>query len=100
MPVLSPIKTLYRSLLKEAHRLPHGYLRSFFHLKFQLYFRENILGRHCSPQLVAAKIKKAEQELFKLQRANRGEKKSFDHVLDLAYGRKGKLKHELMQVRH
>jgi len=37
------------------------------------------------------------QELRRLRRANSGEKKAMEHVLDAAYGRKGKLKHELMK---
>jgi LYRM2-like protein len=32
-------------------------------------------------------------------KANTGETKAFDRVLDLAYGRKGKLRCELMRVR-
>jgi len=28
-----------------------------------------------------------------------GDWRCFDHILDIAYGRKGKLKHELMKVR-
>ena len=32
-------------------------------------------------------------------KANTGETKAFDRVLDLAYGRKGKLRWELMRVR-
>ena len=32
-------------------------------------------------------------------KANRGETKAFDRILDLAYGRKGKLRWELMEVR-
>jgi hypothetical protein len=32
-------------------------------------------------------------------KANTGETKAFDRILDLAYGRKGKLRWELMKVR-
>ena len=38
------------------------------------------------------------QDLRKLQRANTGDRKAFEHVLDAAYGRKGKLKWELLDV--
>ncbi|CCL98508.1 uncharacterized protein FIBRA_00507 [Fibroporia radiculosa] len=36
------------------------------------------------------------KELARMELANRGVAKRFDHILDLAYGRKGKLKWELM----
>lgn len=39
------------------------------------------------------------QAVRKLEAANRGDAKAFAHILDLAYGRKGKLKRELMEVR-
>lgn len=39
------------------------------------------------------------QELRKITLANQGIEKKFEHVLDLAYGRKGKLKWELINVR-
>ena len=35
-----------------------------------------------------------------MEAANRGSVKAFNHILDLAYGRKGKLKWEIMKVRH
>lgn len=38
------------------------------------------------------------KELRRLHKANEGDRKALQHVLDTAYGRKGKLKHELMKV--
>lgn len=40
------------------------------------------------------------QDLRKLEAANKQNTKAFKHVLDVAYGRKGKLKRELMEVRY
>ncbi|TFK36882.1 hypothetical protein BDQ12DRAFT_724710 [Crucibulum laeve] len=37
------------------------------------------------------------QELRKLQHANAGKPEAFSHILDLAYGRKGKLRRELIE---
>ncbi len=39
------------------------------------------------------------QEIRKLSRANVGDKQCMDHVLDLAYGRRGKLRRELLEVK-
>jgi hypothetical protein len=40
------------------------------------------------------------QDLRKMKAANGGNIDAFAHILDLAYGRKGKLKWEIMEVRH
>lgn len=39
------------------------------------------------------------QELGKMARGLQGNWRCFDHIIDVAYGRKGKLKHELLEVR-
>ncbi|KIJ46392.1 hypothetical protein M422DRAFT_29255 [Sphaerobolus stellatus SS14] len=90
------IRSTYRGLLRQARYLPHLYLRTFFRVKITHYFRNNIVARWDLPErLLAAKLKRAEKELRLLRRANNGEKRAFDYVLDVAYGRRGKLKHEL-----
>lgn len=38
------------------------------------------------------------QELRKLEAANNGNSAAYQHILSLAYGRKGKLRWELMEV--
>ncbi|KAG6860245.1 hypothetical protein C0995_013738 [Termitomyces sp. Mi166 len=43
------------------------------------------------------KMKRVTQGLRRLEAANSGSTKAFEHILDLAYGRKGKLKWELMK---
>lgn len=40
------------------------------------------------------------QDLRKLEAANKQNVHAFNHVLDVAYGRKGKLKRELMEVEY
>lgn len=44
-------------------------------------------------------IAERSQDLNKLQAANNGQVKAFNHILDIAYGRKGKLRWEIMKVR-
>jgi LYR motif-containing protein 2-like len=85
-------------------------------VKVQQYFRKNVITKQYRPRLVDAKLKKARKvrilfqcafhyiftdmkELRRLRRANEGDRKALQQVLDLAYGRQGKLKHELMKVR-
>lgn len=98
MPDPSIIRSTYRAFLRQAHALPHIYLREFFRVRSTQYFRENIISRqHLPEDLLQAKLKTVQKELRRLRRANNGEKRALDHVLDLAYGRKGKLKHELMK---
>lgn len=38
------------------------------------------------------------QDLQRLRAANGGQSTAFDRMLDIAYGRVGKLRHELMEV--
>ncbi|KAF8501929.1 hypothetical protein JB92DRAFT_2741094 [Gautieria morchelliformis] len=96
----SSVISTYRSLLRETRQLPHIYLRhvvQFFQVKVQQYFRKNIITKQNRPRLVDAKLRKARKELRRLRRANEGDRKALQQVLDLAYGRQGKLKHELMK---
>lgn len=38
------------------------------------------------------------QELRRMNDGLRGDWRNFDHILDIAYGRRGKLRHELLEV--
>ncbi|KAK2461621.1 hypothetical protein APHAL10511_006084 [Amanita phalloides] len=49
------------------------------------------------PALFCRKFNRVKKDVRKLEAANRGDVKAFAHILDLAYGRKGKLKRELME---
>jgi len=91
----SIVRSTYRALVRETQRLPHVYLSDFFRTRTTQYFRENILSGSISKRLLWRKVGKAKKELRKLQRANNGEKSALTHVIELAYGRKGKLHHEL-----
>ncbi|KZT02405.1 uncharacterized protein LAESUDRAFT_752130 [Laetiporus sulphureus 93-53] len=86
---------LYRSFRREIRLLPTAYLREFMKMKLSDDFRSIVEAKKDWVQ--TKKIKRAESELRKLQLANSGNVKKFDYVLDLAYGRKGKLKWELLE---
>jgi hypothetical protein len=51
------------------------------------------------PVLSLAPKAKGHQEVKRLTAANGGDKMAYAHILDLATGRKGKLKRELLEVR-
>ncbi|KAH9937246.1 uncharacterized protein B0H18DRAFT_866948 [Fomitopsis serialis] len=87
--------SLYRTFHREIRLLPTNYLRHFFRIKLSDDAR-TLLETH-DDQLRAKKMKRVHNELKKLRLANRGVWEKFDHVLDLAYGRKGKLRWELLQ---
>ncbi|KDQ63372.1 hypothetical protein JAAARDRAFT_53595 [Jaapia argillacea MUCL 33604] len=88
--------SLYRAYLRQIRILPHNYLRQFFFVKSREDV-EAVLLTKAGGDLSLRKLKRAQQTLRKLEAANVGDKKAFEKVLELAYGRKGKLKWELMQ---
>ncbi|KXN85671.1 hypothetical protein AN958_10854, partial [Leucoagaricus sp. SymC.cos] len=49
------------------------------------------------PSLQRRKYKRIAQEMRRITRGLQGDWRSFDHILDIAYGRKGKLRHELIE---
>ncbi|KAH7910694.1 hypothetical protein BJ138DRAFT_982405, partial [Hygrophoropsis aurantiaca] len=89
------IFSLYRSYIRETKRLPHKYLRLFFRLKAAGEFRTVLQTKHIS--LCIKKIKRESKVLNILRAANAGNHLAFNCVLDLAYGRVGKLRWELME---
>ncbi|KAI0322693.1 hypothetical protein OF83DRAFT_1080105 [Amylostereum chailletii] len=89
------ITCLYRSLLRQAHRLPHEYLRQFFGIRVKESVQNALRSR--KGVMKAAKLKRARKELKRLQLANAGDSKAFSRVLDLAYGRIGPLRHAIMK---
>ncbi|PFH54829.1 hypothetical protein AMATHDRAFT_72589 [Amanita thiersii Skay4041] len=86
---------LYRKYLRQIRMLPHIYLRQFFRLKATDDLRA-IVRTHNSA-LRGTKLKRVCKDVRKLEAANQGNASSFMHLLDLAYGRKGKLKRELLE---
>ncbi|KZS95761.1 hypothetical protein SISNIDRAFT_402160, partial [Sistotremastrum niveocremeum HHB9708] len=85
---------LYRSFLREAGKLPHAYLTSTFRIWGQDYIRKN----RNEQGLLTKKLRRLQQERNRLESANQGNRKSFNRVLEIAYGQRGKLRHELLET--
>ncbi|KAJ7107608.1 hypothetical protein C8R43DRAFT_199328 [Mycena crocata] len=91
-----PIFALYKAVLRQTRKLPHLYLRQFWRIKASDDVRA-ILETDNLQGVQDNKIKRMSKDLRKLEAANKRNVKAFSHVLDVAYGRKGKLKRELME---
>ncbi|TFY62841.1 hypothetical protein EVJ58_g3601 [Rhodofomes roseus] len=87
--------SLYRAFHREIRLLPTNYLRHFY--KIKLGDDARALLRVYDLHQRAKRMKRVQKELNNLRLANRGLAIKFDHVLDLAYGRKGKLRWELLE---
>ncbi|KAJ7783588.1 hypothetical protein DFH07DRAFT_727882 [Mycena maculata] len=90
------IFALYRAFVRESRKLPHLYLRQFWGIKGSDDVRA-ILKTENPHHVRDRKFKRMAKDLRKLEAANKQKPKAFDHVLDVAYGRKGKLRRELME---
>ncbi|KAJ7786126.1 hypothetical protein B0H16DRAFT_18455 [Mycena metata] len=88
--------TLYKAFVRQTRKLPQLYLRQFWRIKGFDDVRA-ILKTDASLQTRDQKIKRMAKDLRKLEGANRRNMQAFNHVLGVAYGRKGKLKRELME---
>ncbi|KAI0068284.1 hypothetical protein BV25DRAFT_1790937, partial [Artomyces pyxidatus] len=92
------VRSLYRSFLREIRILPQDYLRRFFRLKLADDFRTFLSSESGKAKASdPSKMKRMNKELLRLKLANVGHKKAFNHILDLAYGRKGRLKWSIMK---
>ncbi|KDR85375.1 hypothetical protein GALMADRAFT_355186 [Galerina marginata CBS 339.88] len=94
-PCSLSILSIYRSYLRQVRKLPHLYLRQFF----QIRARDDIqsllsMKGQRRRELKASSIFK---RVRRIEKANSGHIRAFNHVLDLAYGRVGKLKWELLE---
>ncbi|KAJ7492796.1 hypothetical protein FB451DRAFT_1022499 [Mycena latifolia] len=87
---------LYRAFLRQTRKLPHLYLRQFWRLKASDDVRA-ILKTDNLHGIRDKKIKRMSKDLRKLEAANKQDTKAFTYILDVAYGRKGKLRRELME---
>jgi len=87
--------SLYRSYLRQIRLLPHLYLRQFFKIKARDDIQTILTTK--DPQLRSRRMASVLKSVKLVGKANTGETKAFDRVLDLAYGRKGKLRWELMR---
>ncbi|KAF5374858.1 hypothetical protein D9758_000466 [Tetrapyrgos nigripes] len=89
------ITSLYRSYLRQIRRLPHHYLRSFFRIKASDDFR-SIVGTS-NQHVQRVKVKRVSKDVRKIERALNGNAAAFSSILDSAYGRRGKLRWEIMK---
>ncbi|KAJ6604475.1 hypothetical protein DFH09DRAFT_1122817 [Mycena vulgaris] len=87
---------LYRAFLRQTRKLPHPYLRQCWRIKAFDDVR-GILRTETMNSVRDTKFRRMYKDLRKLEAANKQNTKAFGHVLDVAYGRKGKLKRELME---
>ncbi|TFK30821.1 hypothetical protein FA15DRAFT_662880 [Coprinopsis marcescibilis] len=97
---VAKVFSLYRTYTRQIRKFPQLYLRQFLQLKARDDV-ETILYHSSKRRLEKKRLKRVEKEVNRLKLANSGHGRpsvdAFEHFLDLAYGRKGKLKHELME---
>ncbi|KAH9486574.1 hypothetical protein JR316_0000639 [Psilocybe cubensis] len=86
---------LYRSYLRQSRNLPHLYLRQFFQVRARDDINAILSSK--SEDRRAERIKLVHKRIHRIQKANNGDRKSFNWILELAYGRKGKLKWDLLE---
>ncbi|KDQ19890.1 hypothetical protein BOTBODRAFT_152442 [Botryobasidium botryosum FD-172 SS1] len=87
--------SLYRSLLRQAGRLPHQYLSQFFRSRVRDDFRKNRIVPS-RDGLLNTKLRRARKDLKLLTAASAGGIAPLNRVLSLAYGRTGKFRRELL----
>ncbi|KAJ6627104.1 hypothetical protein B0H10DRAFT_1780292, partial [Mycena sp. CBHHK59/15] len=81
---------------RQTRKLPHLYLRQVWRIKAfddvrAILASDNVHG------IRNKKISRMRKDLRKIEAANNRDVKAFEHVLDIAYGRKGKLKRETIE---
>ncbi|KAJ4485936.1 hypothetical protein J3R30DRAFT_3281931 [Lentinula aciculospora] len=97
MPLQQPVLSFYRDYLRQIRRLPHHYLRQFFRIKASDDFRALVATPAHRSQLCKSKIRRIYKDLRRIKLALTGRQDAFSFILDLAYGRRGKLRWELME---
>ncbi|CAE6412726.1 unnamed protein product [Rhizoctonia solani] len=93
--VLTPrsvVLALYRSLLREAHKLPDPLVKFTYSIYIRDRFRKN--ARISDEILRYKKIKTGTQKLRQLQAANNGDKTAVARTLRFAYGVSGPIYHQ------
>ena len=93
---------LLRALLRQTSYLPDPASREFFHRHIIASFRrycngENGSGEDFSAKRLKQKIVEARKAWKSLVHANHGSPAHLLHVLEMTYGRRGKMKHQLMR---
>ncbi|KAJ3760722.1 hypothetical protein EV360DRAFT_39203 [Lentinula raphanica] len=91
------VPSLYRQYLRQVKRLPHNHLRQFFQLKASDDFRALVTTPAHKIQLRDSKIRRIHKDLRRINLALTGRQDAFRYILDTAYGRRGKLRWELME---
>ncbi|KAG2369510.1 hypothetical protein BDR07DRAFT_664898 [Suillus spraguei] len=89
------VASVYRSYIREIRRLPHAYLRRVFRLNAKDDCRAALLTK-CDDRRTR-KLKRVSKIIQQVRAANNGSHLAFNHILDLAYGRVGRLRWELME---
>ncbi|KAI6047782.1 hypothetical protein EDC04DRAFT_22564 [Pisolithus marmoratus] len=89
------IFSIYRKYIREVRRLPHIYLRQFYQIQGSDTFRR--LHQTEAKSMRGTKLKRMLKGLRRLQLANTGDHIAFNCMLDVAYGRVGKLRYELLE---
>ncbi|KAE9408283.1 hypothetical protein BT96DRAFT_954212 [Gymnopus androsaceus JB14] len=97
MWAMTSLSSLYRNYLRQVRSLPHHYLRQFFQVKASDDFRAIAATPLRKPHLRQQKIRRVSKDLRRIKLALTGRHDAFSYILDLAYGRRGKLKWELME---
>ncbi|KAJ7071201.1 hypothetical protein C8F01DRAFT_974769 [Mycena amicta] len=89
------MKSVYRAFIRQTRRLPNLYLRQFWRLKGFDDVRAIIAAEN--PHIRRRKLQRMSKDVRKLEAANNKTTHAFTYILDVAYGRKGKLKRELIE---
>lgn len=89
----SQVFSIYRSLLREATYLPDEAAQSYFHRWISHRFHTAASKREPDPE----GLRKARRALYRLQRANNGQRDAMQWVLHNTYGRIGKRRRELLE---
>ncbi|KIM47836.1 hypothetical protein M413DRAFT_61799 [Hebeloma cylindrosporum] len=88
--------SLYRTYLRQVGKLPHLYLRQFFQIRARQDVQA-VLNAKLDTQR-KQRIKLVYKRIRRVEKANKRDRKAFLHILELAYGRIGKLKWELLEA--
>ncbi|KAJ4002502.1 hypothetical protein F5050DRAFT_29805 [Lentinula boryana] len=97
MSLQQSVFSFYRQYLRQVKRLPHTHLRQFFRIKASDDFRALVATPAHKSQLRDSKMKRISKDLRRIKLALTGRQDAFSYILDLAYGRRGKLRWELME---
>ncbi|KAG2122035.1 hypothetical protein BD769DRAFT_1476477 [Suillus cothurnatus] len=89
------IASVYRNYIREIGRFPHVYLRRVFRLKAEDDCRAVLITK-CDDRRTG-KLKRVSKTIQQIRAANNGSHQAFNRILDLAYGRVGRLRWELME---